>query len=209
MIPRRRMLEIFAGGAAGYSLWGAAKAAMLPPTPPQTAGPFYPLRFPSDSDNDLVQITGHAGTAKGTITYVTGRVLDEAGHAVSRARVEIWQCDTSGRYHYVNDGRIDRPLDEDFQGYGQTETDDAGAYRFRTIRPVPYPGRTPHIHFAISAPGVPRFITQMYVAGEPLNERDGVLTSVRDPAARARLVVPLLPAAEPGTLAGTFDIVLS
>jgi protocatechuate 3,4-dioxygenase beta subunit len=109
----------------------------------------------------------------------------------------------------VNDGRIDRPLDEDFQGYGQTETDDAGAYRFRTIRPVPYPGRTPHIHFAISAPGVPRFITQMYVAGEPLNERDGVLMSVRDPAARARLVVPLLPAAEPGTLAGTFDIVLS
>ena len=50
-----------------------------------------------------------------------------------------------------------------------------------TIRPVPYPGRTPHIHFAVSGPGFPRFITQMYAAGEPQNERDGVLMSVRDP----------------------------
>jgi protocatechuate 3,4-dioxygenase beta subunit len=208
VIPRRRMLEFFAGGAAGYSFWRAVKAAILPPTPPQTAGPFYPLRFPPDSDNDLVQITGRAGTAKGTITYITGRVLDTAGRAVTSARVEIWQCDATGRYHYVNDGRSDRPLDENFQGYGQTLTDDAGGYRFRTIRPVPYPGRTPHIHFAVSAPGFPRFITQMYVAGEPLNERDGVLLGVHDPAARARLVVPLLPAAEPGALAGIFDIVL-
>jgi len=208
MIPRRRMLEIFAGGAAGYSLCGAPKAAMLPPTPPQTAGPFYPRSFPADSDNDLVQITGRAGIATGTVTYITGRVLDEADRGVSGARVEIWQCDANGRYHYVDDGRSDRPLDENFQGYGQTVTDAAGGYRFRTIRPVPYPGRTPHIHFAVSGPGFQRFVTQMYVAGEPLNERDGVLMGVRDPAARARLMVPLRPAGEPDTLAGTFDIVL-
>ena len=100
------------------------------------------------------------------------------------------------------------PLDENFQGYGQTLTDATGDYRFRTIRPVPYPGRTPHIHFAVSAPGSPRFVTQMYVAGEPQNERDGVLMGVRDPAARARLIVPFRPAAEPDALAGTFDIVL-
>ena len=208
MIPRRRMLEIFAGGAAGYSLCGAPEAAMLPPTPPQTAGPFYPRSFPADSDNDLVQITGRAGIATGTITYITGRVVDEADRGVSGARVEIWQCDANGRYHYVEDGRSDRPRDEDFQGYGQTLTIEGGSYHFRTIRPVPYPGRTPHIHFAVSGPGFPRFVTQMYVAGEPLNERDGVLMSVRDPAARARLIVPLRPAAEPDTLAGTFDIVL-
>ena len=48
----------------------------------------------------------------------------------------------------------------------------------------------------------------MYVAGEPQNERDGVLMGVRDPAARARLIVPLRPAAEPDALAATFDIVL-
>ena len=181
---------------------------MLPPTPPQTAGPFYPRSFPADADNDLVQITGRAGIATGTITYITGRVLDEADRGVSGARVEIWQCDANGRYHYVDDGRSDYPLDENFQGYGETVTDAAGGYRFRTIQPVPYPGRTPHVHFAVSGPGFPRFVTQMYVAGEPLNERDGVLMSVRDLAARARLIVPLQLAAEPGALAGTFDIVL-
>jgi protocatechuate 3,4-dioxygenase beta subunit len=77
-----------------------------------------------------------------------------------------------------------------------------------TIRPVSYPGRAPHIHFAVSGPGFPRLITQMYIAGDPQNERDGVLMGVRDLAARARLIVPLGPASEPGALAGTFDIVL-
>jgi len=210
MIPRRRLLEVFARCAAGLSLSGTARPEALPATPAQTAGPFYPLSFPADSDNDLVQIAGHGGTAKGTVTYVTGRVLDPAGRPRSGARVEIWQCDANGRYHYVRDGRVDGPLDENFQGYGQTVTDAAGNYRFRTIRPVPYPGRTPHIHFAVSGAGLPRFTTQMYVAGEPLNERDGVLKGIRDPAARARLIVPLGPAPETETsaLAGTFDIIL-
>jgi protocatechuate 3,4-dioxygenase beta subunit len=71
-----------------------------------------------------------------------------------------------------------------------------GGYRFRTIRPVAYPGRTPHIHFAISPPGGGRLVTQMYVAGEPLNARDPVLNEIRDPAARARVTVPLEPIAE-------------
>jgi protocatechuate 3,4-dioxygenase beta subunit len=210
MIPRRRVLEGFAVGAAGLSLWGGARAASLPPTPPQTPGPFYPLALPADSDNDLIQVAGRSGTAKGTVTYVTGRILDSAGQPISGARVEIWQCDANGRYHYVHDDRPDRPLDDNFQGYGQTTTDEAGGYRFRTIRPVPYPGRTPHIHFAVSAAGLPRFVTQMYVAGEPGNEHDGVLMGVRDPAARARLIVPLRPApeTEANALAGTFDIVI-
>jgi protocatechuate 3,4-dioxygenase, beta subunit len=209
MIPRRRMLEVLVGCAAGSSLWSKANATALPLTPRQTAGPFYPLAFPADSDNDLVQIAGHPGMAMGTITHITGRILDPVGRGISGARVEIWQCDSDGRYHYVHDEQADRPLDENFQGYGQTITDAAGGYRFRTIRPVPYPGRTPHIHFAVSGAGLPRFTTQMYVAGEPLNERDSILMAVRDPAARARLTVPLRPAPEieTGALAGTFDIV--
>src|SRR6266436_5868148 len=182
MMPRRRMLGVFVASAAGFSLWGRARAAALAPTPRQTAGPFYPSIFPADADNDLVQIAGRNGTAKGTVTYVTGRVLDPTGQPVSGARVEIWQCDANGRYHYVHDDRADRTLDENFQGYGQVMTDETGGYRFRTIRPVPYPGRTPHIHFAVSAADLPRFTTQMYVAGEPLNERDGVLMGVRDAA---------------------------
>jgi protocatechuate 3,4-dioxygenase beta subunit len=210
MIPRRRLIGVFAGCAAGFSFWRGGKATALPPTPSQTAGPFYPLAFPSDSDNDLVQIAGRNATAKGNVTYVTGHILDPTGRPISGARVEIWQCDANGRYHYVHDERADQPLDENFQGYGQATADAEGGYRFRTIRPVPYPGRTPHIHFAVSGAGLQRFTTQMYVAGEPLNERDGVLTGVRDPAARARLIVPLRPASEIETnaLAGTFDIVL-
>ena len=210
MIARRRMLEIAAGSAAVFSLGGAEWTATLPPTPQQTAGPFYPLSIPADSDNDLVQVTGHNGAAKGKVSYVSGHILDPDGRPLSGARVEIWQCDTNGRYHYVRDDRADTPLDENFQGYGQTVTDEKGGYRFRTIRPVPYPGRTPHIHFAVSGPGLARFTTQMYIAGEPLNERDGVLRDVRDPAARARLIVPLRPAPEneSAALAGTFDIVI-
>lgn len=209
MIARRRLLELSAGCAAAFSLGGRARAARLPSTPQQTAGPFYPLSIPADSDNDLVKVAGHNGIAKGSITYVSGRVLDPDGRALRGARVEIWQCDSNGRYHYVRD-RAEPPLDDNFQGYGQTVTDETGGYRFRTIRPVPYPGRTPHIHFAVLAPELTRFTTQMYVAGEPLNERDGVLMGVRDPAARARLIVPLRPAPEleANALAGTFDIVL-
>jgi protocatechuate 3,4-dioxygenase beta subunit len=204
------MLEIAAGSAAVFSLGGAGWTATLPPTPRQTAGPFYPLSIPADSDNDLVQVSGHNGAAKGTVSYVSGHILDPDGRPLSAARVEIWQCDTNGRYHYIRDERADTPLDENFQGYGQTVTDEKGGYRFRTIRPVPYPGRTPHIHFAVSGPGLARFTTQMYIAGEPLNERDGVLRDVRDPAARARLIVPLRPAPEleANALAGTFDIVI-
>ena len=210
MIPRRRMLEGFVALAASLSwLRSRVEAAALAPTPAQTAGPFYPQWFPADTDNDLVLIAGRDGTAKGTLTLVSGRVLDREGAAVAGARVEIWQCDANGRYHYVRDDRAGPPPDENFQGYGRTTTDREGGYLFRTIRPVPYPGRTPHIHFAVSAPGFPRLITQMYVAGEPQNERDGVLMSIRDPAARARLIVPLRPAAKPEALAGTFDIVLA
>jgi protocatechuate 3,4-dioxygenase beta subunit len=210
MVPRRRVLEGIAVSAASWSLWSAARAASLAPTPVQITGPFYPLALPADSDNDLIHVAGRQGTAKGTVTYVTGRVLDPAGRPAFGARVEIWQCDANGRYHNVNDERAEPPLDENFQGYGQTVTDGAGSYRFRTIRPVPYPGRTPHIHFAVSAIGLPHFVTQMYVAGEAGNERDGVLMGVRDPAARARLIVPLRPApgVEDEALAGTFDIVL-
>jgi protocatechuate 3,4-dioxygenase beta subunit len=89
-------------------------------------------------------------------------------------------------------------------------TDASGAYRFRTIRPVAYPGRTPHIHFKLGSFAGELLTTQMYVAGEPGNERDGLLNAIRDPELRRRLLVELRPAdmIEPGALAGTFDIIL-
>ena len=110
----------------------------------------------------------------------------------------------------VRDNRTDQPRDDNFQGYGATITDPNGGYRFLTIRPVPYPSRTPHIHFAVSGRGFERFVTQMYVYGEPGNDGDPVLIGVRDPAARARLIVALRPSPDvvPDGMSGVFDIVL-
>jgi protocatechuate 3,4-dioxygenase beta subunit len=211
-MPRRRVVAASIASAAALSLPTALRslAATLAPTPAQTEGPFYPLNYPADSDNDLVHVAGHSETAKGTVTRVAGRILDALGHPVAGARVEIWQCDANGRYHNVRDGDAGRPRDDNFQGFGQTVTDDAGGYYFLTIRPVAYTGRTPHIHFSVTAPGRKRFVTQMYVAREPLNERDPVLRDIRDPAARERVIVPLRPAPDlgPEALAAAFDIVL-
>ena len=211
-IARRKVLRVPLACAAAtcFSGFTTGAATTLTPTPAQTAGPFYPASFPEDSDNNLLHVSGRKA-ARGVPAKITGQVLNIDGQPVSGARVEIWQCDTNGRYHHVQDGRTDPPRDEDFQGYGLTTTNAEGRYEFLTIKPVPYPGRAPHIHFAVSGRGFERFITQMYVAGDPRNGHDSVLTSVRDPAARARLIVALQPSPEVGMsgLAGTFEIVLA
>lgn len=217
-LGRRRFLAgslATVGLATGGGL--ASAAGLLRPaggglvaTPAQTAGPFYPTAFPDDVDADLVVLRGAAARAEGTVLHVMGQVLDLAGRAVAGARVEIWQCDTHGRYlHPASTGA--RPRDAAFQGYGQATTGADGGYRFRTIRPVPYAGRTPHIHFAITAPWRRELVTQMYVAGEPQNAGDFVYRGIRDPRQRAAVTVPLEPAdgIEAGALAGRFDIVLA
>lgn len=206
----RRRVVVSALSLAAIAAVRPAGAAALPRTPAQTAGPFYPRTIPLDSDADLVQVAGRAARAAGRVTHVAGRILDEAGRPVRGARVEIWQCDNLGFYHHPRDRRGALGGDPNFQGYGRAAAGDDGAYRFRTIRPVPYPGRTPHIHFAVSGPGFEGWTTQMYVAGEPLNDGDFVLGRIRDPAARARVIVPFAPAPdiEPGALAARFDIVL-
>ena len=199
-----------AGGIAGLAiapLPRPARAAGLVPTPAQSEGPFYPVELPADTDWDLLRLAGSGHEALGTVTYVEGRVLGRDGRPVPGTRVEIWQCDAKGRYRHPGDAQ--GPMDQAFQGFGRVVAGADGSYRFRTIRPVPYPGRTPHIHFAVLPPGARRLVTQMYVEGEPGNARDFLLNSVRDPEARAQLIVPLQPAAcEPGALAGRFDIVL-
>ena len=203
--PRRQALGVGLALAASTPL---AAIAGLVPTPRQTSGPFYPEKLPLDSDSDLATVAGRPTSASGQIAHVFGKVQDESGRALSGLRVEIWQCDAFGHYHHPRDRG--GQADPNFQGYGQTATDAAGAYRFRTIKPVAYPGRTPHIHFAISGQGIERLTTQMYLAGESLNARDGILNRVRDPSARARLLVELSPAPEleAAALAGRFDIVL-
>ncbi|MFQ6022733.1 MAG: intradiol ring-cleavage dioxygenase [Acidiferrobacterales bacterium] len=210
--PSRR--RVLAGSLSALGLMAVAPvrrshAAELMRTPRQSRGPFYPTSIPLDSDNDLVTIKGRSGFASGEITNVVGRVLNERGRPIAGAHIEIWQCDANGRYHHPWDRR-NVPLDPNFQGYGRFTTGDDGAYRFRTIKPVPYPGRAPHIHFAISGPGTEPLVTQMYVAGAPENEHDWILNNIRDARARERLIVKMEQHADvPGELVGSFDIVLA
>lgn len=175
-------------------------------TPSQTEGPFYPVRQPVDSDNDLVVVRGQEASAQGIVTHITGKVLDRDGRPVSGASVEIWQCDANGLYHHPRDRAGQR--DGGFQGFGRTVVSAEGDYWFRTIRPVPYPGRTPHIHFRINTPAR-RLTTQMYVAGEPMNEADFIYRGL-DRAERAAVTVALAPAngVELSALAGEFNIVI-
>jgi protocatechuate 3,4-dioxygenase beta subunit len=206
---RRVLLATLAGlGATVGGVRLPAWAAQLLKTPPQTRGPFYPRELPLEHDNDLATVASGSGSARGEITNVVGRVVDENGRPLARARVEIWQCDVNGRYRHPGDRR-DVPLDPNFQGYGQFVTGADGGYRFRTIKPVAYPGRAPHIHFAISGPGFEPLVTQLYVAGAPENARDGVLQGIGDPQARQRVVVPFERVAGSPELQAHFDIVLA
>jgi protocatechuate 3,4-dioxygenase, beta subunit len=209
LVDLKRRNLIIGAGAALILTPLSARAADLVVTPGQTEGPFYPVSFPADMDADLVRVKGQAAQAVGQVTHISGRVLDKRGEIVRGAMVEIWQCDARGVYNHPRAPDYKRH-DAAFQGYGRAEVDADGRYTFRTIRPVAYPGRTPHIHFKVNAPGVGRLTTQMYVAGEPQNARDGVLNGIRDRRARDSVIVRLDAAdtIEPGALAGSFDIVL-
>jgi len=209
MTDRRRYLLQALGGTAALALTApCVRAAQLLATPAQGKGPFYPLKLPLDQDNDLTRVTGQDAVAEGVIVDLFGRLTDERGRPVSRTQLEIWQVNAFGRYHHQYDTQ-DKPWDPAFQGFGRTLTDADGGYRFRTIRPVAYPGRAPHIHFAISDRRFATFYTQMYVAGAPENERDFLLNRVRDRKARDSLIVDLEPSSNEGSqLVGRFDIVL-
>jgi len=206
---RRHLLALAATslGTAALGVPLAARAQDRMPTPQQTLGPFYPYGPEIERDADLVTVQGGTGTAKGEITLLSGRVLDVRGRPVANARIEIWQCNAFGRYHHPRDSR-NAPLDPNFQGYGVATTGADGAYRFRTIKPVPYPARTPHIHFRIAVRDAPLLATQMYVAGHPQNDGDFLLSRIVDPKARELLLVRFEPGPGADTLAAKFDIVL-
>ena len=180
----RRQLLTVAGavGVAPHLAW----AETLLPTPRQSTGPFYPEQLPLDDDNDLTRVAGRNGLAQGQSTDLTGRVVDTNGRPLTGVRIEIWQCDANGRYHHPRDSR-QVALDENFQGHGHTSTDTEGTYRFRTILPVQYPGRTPHIHTAVFLSGHNPLVTQIYIKDEPRNAQDFLFNRI--PVEQRPLVV--------------------
>ena len=148
----------------------SVKAAVK--TPSAAEGPFYPLgsmRF-ADIDNDLVKITNVVKQAGGEILNLRGRILDTNGKSVKNARIEIWQCDANGHYLHTSDTNSVF-IDNAFQGFGHTLSDSDGEYNFRTIKPVSYPGRTPHIHVKAFSNGR-ELTTQLYISNHSENNRD-------------------------------------
>jgi protocatechuate 3,4-dioxygenase, beta subunit len=207
---RRAFLSTLTLGAAAFTTRGLFAAELdRIRTPPQTEGPFYPNKLPLDTDNDLLIVNDSITTALGEVTHLSGRILDAKGEPVRNALVEIWQVDGKGVYLHTGDsGRKER--DKNFQGFGRFLTGSKGEYYFRTLKPVPYPGRTPHIHFKIKKSGKELLTTQCYIKGESRNERDGIFRALKDAKARNALLVDFakVKGSRIGELAARFDIVL-
>jgi protocatechuate 3,4-dioxygenase beta subunit len=183
----------------------------LTKTPAQTEGPFYPNRLPLDTDNDLLVINDGMTPAVGEITHLTGKVLDARGNPVKNAVVEIWQCDANGVYLQTTDsGPKKDQQDKNFQGFGRFVTGSTGEYYFRTIKPVPYPGRSPHIHFKVKKGGAHLLTTQCYIKGHPGNDKDGIYRATPEGKLRDALNVDFVKIKESkiGEVAANFTIVL-
>lgn len=205
---RRRFLSTSAFGIALMTQRGLF-AEELTRTASMTEGPFYPDHLPLDTDNDLLVINDGVTPAIGEVTYLGGKVLTKAGSPVRNALVEIWQVDHNGAYIHTGSSNADR-RDKNFQGYGRFLTDGEGRYFFRTVKPVAYPGRTPHIHFAVSQGDKRVLTTQLLIAGEKQNERDGVFRNLREEQSRKSIVAEFKPleGSKVGELSAQWDIVL-
>lgn len=206
---RRQILQAAAASAAFFTTKGLF-ADELFRTPPQTEGPFYPDKLPLDTDNDLIVINDAITPAVGEITHLTGRILDAKGNPVRNALVEIWQCDHDGVYIHSRD-QARAKHEVNFQGFGRFLTGSTGEYYFRTIKPVPYPGRTPHIHFKVKRKDKELLTTQCYDKAEAdRNAKDGVYRGISDPKAREALTIDFAPIKESkiGELAARFDLIL-
>jgi protocatechuate 3,4-dioxygenase beta subunit len=194
----RRRQAVFALTALSVLPLAQAQAGAGRATPSQTLGPFYPRNAgerPQQTDADLLAFDGERPLSRGVPLYLTGRALDRRGNPLTQAEVEIWQCDANAVYHHPAGG-AESERDPHFQGYGRTLTETDGRFHFRTIRPVAYPGRTPHIHVRIAPRGGGVLATQLYLPDEPGNARDFLYRSL-DAAQRADLALMLKPTASP------------
>jgi protocatechuate 3,4-dioxygenase beta subunit len=151
--------------------------------------------------------------ATGEVVIVQGRILDVNCRPVAGALVEIWQACHTGKYNHPSDPNT-AALDPDFHYWGRVISNAKGEYRFKTIIPGAYPAsanwmRPPHIHFKVTAPGRRSFTTQMYFAGNALNDKDHILLNLT--AAQRRNVIVSFDAAAGSNLlpTGVFDITLN
>jgi protocatechuate 3,4-dioxygenase beta subunit len=178
-------------------------------TPKQVLGPYFPVASKPSQDRDLILHDGREGPPKGELIEVLGRVLNCDGRPIRGARLVIWQANSFGRYAHPNDVKT-APLDPNFDGFGEIQSDHDGGYRIMTIKPGAYPAgadwmRPPHIHFDVQGK-FERLITQMYFPGDPLNACDRFLMSASHPNMLIAKPRPRAPGVGHDVL--KFDIVL-
>ena len=140
-------------------------------TPWQGEGPFYPDRIPEDTDNDLVKNGNSTIEAGGKILNLSGSLVNRDSKPIKGMTAEIWQTDMNGVYLHTGSFRS-KMRDEQFQGFGRSITDRNGHFSFRTIIPVEYPGRPPHIHLKLWNERGNVLTTQLYIQGHSLNKED-------------------------------------
>lgn len=195
---RRQLLQASAAALAVRAL--PAGAATRRPIAEMTDGPFYPPRAwreqwtDWDADLSRVQRDGRTLVARGELLGLELRVVDTDERIVDQAEVEIWQCDALAAYHHPAVRVPAAHIDAGFQGFGAARSGSDGRLRFRTIRPVPYPGRTPHIHVKLRHPSFGEWTSQLFVAGDPGNARD-FLWRALDADERPAVEMKLQPAA--------------
>ncbi|WP_425356597.1 protocatechuate 3,4-dioxygenase subunit beta [Vreelandella utahensis] len=165
--------------------------SMQSPSVSEIGGPdFSGLRMGRYDNDLLLNFTQGQALPVGERIIMFGRVIDQFGKPVPNTLVEMWQANAGGRYRHRNDNYL-APLDPNFGGVGRTLTDEQGWYRFRTIKPGPYPWpndpnswRPAHIHVSVMGPSIStRLITQMYFEGDPLIPRCPIVNTVNDPDA--------------------------
>ncbi|MBV1930541.1 MAG: hypothetical protein KUG71_02390 [Porticoccaceae bacterium] len=169
----------------GWSLRasGSRSDRKLEITPSEIEGPFYPRVKRKDKDFDLTRIEGRSGVAKGKHIIVEVQITDIEGNGIEDALVDLWQAAASGKYNHPRDPNP-AESDPDFQGWALAVTGSEGKLRFKTVMPGAYPAapgwqRPPHIHFKVSSAGYESLTTQMYFAGQPLNNLDHLLRRKR------------------------------
>jgi len=190
---RRRFLLDTGMLAAAWELSGADTVLTqeLAPTPSchdgdeptirETEGPFFKPRSPERSD--LLE-----ANTKGTHIELSGFVLTRSCRPLRGAVIDLWHADENGEYDNIG-----------FRYRGHVITSADGAFRFRTIVPALYPGRTRHFHVKVQAPASRLLTTQLYFPNEPANLRDGLF--------KRELLMRLVDAGD--GLAGRFDFILN